>query len=72
MGPAVAAQRPVHVLGADLRINISGHHTSGAFTVVEGTTPPLEGPPLHRHCGHDEWWYMVEGDDRFEIDGEEI
>jgi mannose-6-phosphate isomerase-like protein (cupin superfamily) len=64
--------RPVHVLGADLTIKISSADTNGAFTVFEGRTMPLEGPPLHRHCDQDEWWYVVEGEYRFEIDGEEI
>jgi mannose-6-phosphate isomerase-like protein (cupin superfamily) len=64
--------RPVHVLGADLTIKISSRDTNGAFTVFEGRTLPLEGPPLHRHRDHDEWWYIVAGDYRFEVDGEEI
>lgn len=63
---------PVHVLGADLTIKISSHDTNGAFTVFEGHTLPLEGPPLHRHRDQDEWWYVVEGEYRFEVDGEEI
>ncbi len=64
--------RPVHVLGADLTIKISSRDTNGAFAVFEGCTPPLEGPPLHRHRDHDEWWYIVEGEYRFEVDGVEI
>jgi mannose-6-phosphate isomerase-like protein (cupin superfamily) len=64
--------RHVHVLGADLTIKISSRDTDGAFAVFEGCTPPLEGPPLHRHLDHDEWWYIVEGEYRFEVDGEEI
>jgi mannose-6-phosphate isomerase-like protein (cupin superfamily) len=64
--------RPVHVLGADLTIKISSRDTNGAFAVFEGRTAPLEGPPLHRHRDHDEYWYIVEGEYRFEVDGEEI
>ena len=64
--------RPVHVLGAELTIKISSRDTNGAFTVFEGHTPPLEGPPLHRHRDHDEWWYIVQGEYRFEVDGKEI
>jgi mannose-6-phosphate isomerase-like protein (cupin superfamily) len=64
--------RPVHVLGADLTIKISSRDTNGAFAVFEGHTPPLDGPPLHRHPHQDEWWYIVEGEYRFEVDGEEI
>src|SRR6516164_2168923 len=64
--------RPVHVLGADLTIKISSRDTNGAFAVFEGFTEPLQGPPLHRHRDEDEWWYIVEGEYRFEVDGEEI
>ena len=64
--------RPVYVLGADLTIKISSRDTNGAFAVFEGHTPPLEGPPLHCHHEHDEYWYIVEGNYRFEVDGEEI
>ena len=64
--------RPVHVLGTDLTIKISSRDTNGAFAVFEGFTLPLQGPPLHRHRDQDEWWYIVEGEYRFEVDGEEI
>jgi mannose-6-phosphate isomerase-like protein (cupin superfamily) len=64
--------RPVHVLGTDLTIKISSRDTKGAFAVFEGFTQPLQGPPLHRHRDQDEWWYIVEGEYRFEVDGEEI
>jgi len=64
--------RQVHVLGSDLTIRISSRDTNGAFAVFEGRTPPLEGPPLHIHRDHDEWWYIVEGEYRFEVDGDEI
>lgn len=64
--------RTVCVLGAELTIRISSRDTKGAFTVFEGHTPPLDGPPLHRHRDQDEWWYIVEGEYRFEVDGEVI
>src|SRR6266542_2316264 len=64
--------RPVHVLGADLTIKVSSRDTNGAFVVFEGHTPPLDGPPLHRHPGQDEWWYIVGREYRFEIDGKQI
>jgi len=64
--------RPVHVLGADLTIRVSSRDTGGAFAVFEGRIPPLEGPPLHRHPDQDESFYIVEGEFRFEVDGQEI
>ena len=64
--------KPVHVLGAELTIKISSRDTNGEFAVFEGRIPPLEGPPLHRHPGHDESWYIIEGEYRFVVDGAEI
>ena len=64
--------RPVYVLGAELTIRISSEDTNGAFTVFEGCIPPMEGPPLHRHPDQDESWYIVEGEFRFEVDGEQV
>jgi hypothetical protein len=39
---------------------------------LEGRTRPLHGPPLHLHREQDEWWYIVEGEYKFEVDGQEI
>lgn len=64
--------RRVHVLGNEVIIKISSRDTGGTFTVFEGQTRPLQGPPLHRHSGQDEWWYILEGEFRFEVDGREI
>jgi mannose-6-phosphate isomerase-like protein (cupin superfamily) len=64
--------RTVHVMGEEITIKIASVETGGAFTVIEGRTRPLHGPPLHRHQDQDEWWYVVEGEYRFEVDGEEI
>ena len=64
--------RPVHVIGEDVTIKISSRDTGGAFAVFEGRTRPLHGPPLHRHRDQDEHWYVVDGEFRFEVDGQEI
>jgi mannose-6-phosphate isomerase-like protein (cupin superfamily) len=64
--------KPVHVVGEDVTIKISSRDTGGAFAVFEGRTRPRQGPPLHLHRHQDEWWYVVEGEYRFEVDGQEI
>ena len=64
--------RRIHVLGNDVIIRISSRESGGAFTVFEGHIDPQQGPPLHRHSQHDEWWYIVEGEFRFEVDGREV
>ena len=64
--------RPIHVLGNDATIKISSRDTGGAFTVFEAQTQPLAGPPMHRHGQQDEYWYILEGEFKFEVDGREI
>lgn len=61
----------IHVLGAEITVKISSADTGGAFTVFEGLTEPLHGPPLHRHAEQDEWWYIIDGEFRFLVDGRE-
>jgi mannose-6-phosphate isomerase-like protein (cupin superfamily) len=62
--------KTVHVLGADINIRVSSRDTGGAFTTFDARILPLQGPPLHRQRDEDESWYIVEGDFRFEVDGE--
>jgi quercetin dioxygenase-like cupin family protein len=64
--------RPIHVLGNEVIIKVSSRDTGGAFTVFEGQTRPQGGPPLHRHRDQDEYWYILEGEYRFEVDGQVI
>lgn len=64
--------RAIHVLGNEVVVKVSTRDTGGAFTVFEGRTAPLEGPPLHRHPDHDESWFILEGEYRFEVNGREI
>jgi quercetin dioxygenase-like cupin family protein len=63
---------PIHVGGNEVTIKISSGDTGGAYTVFEGWTQPLQGPPLHLHREQDESWYVLEGEYRFEVDGQEI
>ena len=60
------------VFGTQVSVKISSRDTHGAFDVCENTIPPHSGPPLHLHYVQDEWWYIVEGEFLFEVDGEQI
>ena len=64
--------RNIHVLGANITVKISSRETDRLFTVFEATTEPLQGPPLHLHREQDESWYIIDGEFRFEVDGQEI
>jgi len=53
-------------------VKISSHDTGGAYAVMEASTPPSSGPPLHLHQREDEWWYILEGNFLFEIDDNSV
>lgn len=64
--------RKIHVVGDDITVKVSSLETDGAFAVFEARTLPLSGPPLHRHRDHDETFHILEGQYRFEVDGQEV
>jgi quercetin dioxygenase-like cupin family protein len=41
---------------------ITGEQTNGALTAVEFFAPRNFGPPLHRHDGEDELFYVIDGE----------
>jgi len=61
----------LYVVGDEVTVKISSQDTGGAFAVCEDVTPPLAGPPLHLHLEQDEWWYILEGEYLFEVDGQQ-
>ena len=62
----------LYVVGDYIRVKVSSRDTRGAFAVMEGRTEPMHGPPLHVHYEQDEWWYILEGQFLFEVDGQQI
>lgn len=63
---------PLYVAGGEISIKIASRDTGGAFAVFEGSVDPQVGPPLHRHREQDEWWYIIEGQFLFEVDGKQV
>lgn len=62
----------LHVFGAETSVKISSHDSGGAYSLMEAITPANSGPPLHLHQREDEWWYILEGNFLFEIDGAQL
>jgi quercetin dioxygenase-like cupin family protein len=56
--------------GGPLTFKVRGEHTDGALTAFENVIAPGDGPPLHVHANEDEAWYVLQGDLRFQLDGE--
>lgn len=63
---------PLNVLGDRQTVKVTGEDTGGAFALVENHNPPGVGIPMHLHRHEDETFYVVEGDVRFTVDGEQI
>ena len=53
---------PLQVLGEVIKLLISGKQTNGALTVLEETSPPHGGTPLHTHHNEDAALYVLEGE----------
>jgi quercetin dioxygenase-like cupin family protein len=56
-------------LGALTTIRATGEATGGSVAVTESLAPRGHGSPLHVHTREDEWFYVIEGELTFWIDG---
>lgn len=59
-------------LGSLLTIKAAGDTTAGRFTLIEHLAPQGAGSPLHMHEREDEWFYVLEGELAFWVDGKTI
>jgi quercetin dioxygenase-like cupin family protein len=57
------------ILGQPAMVKLAGSDTNDAVAVVHVTAPKFSGPPLHRHSREDEWFYVLDGEITFEVDG---
>ncbi len=61
----------LNVVGEQIRILADSKVTDGKYVVFEEISPPGGGPPLHRHDRDDEFFFVVDGAVKFQIDGRE-
>jgi quercetin dioxygenase-like cupin family protein len=57
-------------LGALATIKASTESTGGGVAVIEHLAPRGHGSPLHVHTREDEWFYILEGELTFWVDGQ--
>lgn len=59
----------LNIFGDRVLIKLATEDSNGNYAIMEITTPPQAGPPLHRHEREDECFYILEGEYVFEVDG---
>jgi quercetin dioxygenase-like cupin family protein len=62
----------MNIAGAKVRILVSSHDTGGRYTICEVETSGTMGPPLHAHNYEDGFFYILEGEFDFQINGQAV
>jgi quercetin dioxygenase-like cupin family protein len=61
---------PLNIVGEETLVKVSPADSNGQLAAFHLVAPPMSGPPRHVHTREDEWFYMLEGELVFELDGE--
>ncbi len=61
---------PLNVVGEETLVKVSAGDADGQLAAFHLVAPPMSGPPRHVHTREDEWFYVLEGELVFELDGE--
>lgn len=67
--PPRAKDRAFWVLGERVTVKLTSPQTDGNFTAAEVVSRPGGGVPPHRHRAMDEFFYVIEGEYEFDLDG---
>lgn len=62
----------VWFLGTLVTIKATEENTQGSFSLIEELAPPGFGPPWHVHHEDDELFYILEGEETFQVGEQEI
>jgi mannose-6-phosphate isomerase-like protein (cupin superfamily) len=60
---------PVSAFGSTIVFKLASADTGDTFVLALGTTPPGEGPPVHRHLTEDELFIIASGEEEVFVDG---
>lgn len=60
---------PLNIVGEQTLVKLAPEDSEGRYAVFHLDAPPMTGPPLHVHAREDEFFYVLEGELVFEIDG---
>lgn len=62
-------EAPLNVVGEATLVKFAPEDCDGRMAVFHLVAPPMSGPPLHVHSREDEFFYVLEGELVFEVDG---
>jgi mannose-6-phosphate isomerase-like protein (cupin superfamily) len=62
--------KPFKWLDATFQVKLSGKDCGGRCVIFDTQRPEQVGPPLHLHNNCDEWFFVQEGDFKFQVGGE--
>lgn len=60
---------PLNIVGETTLVKLAPEDCEGRYAVFYLEAPPMSGPPLHVHSREDEFFYVLEGELVFEVDG---
>lgn len=63
---------PLNIVGEKTLVKVDTTDSAGQLAAFHLVAPPMSGPPLHVHTREDEWFYVLEGEIVFELDGERV
>jgi quercetin dioxygenase-like cupin family protein len=62
---------PIRFIGKETFLKLAAGEGAGSISVLEDTSPPHHGPPLHLH-EFEEFFYILTGEFLFEVDGVQL
>ena len=62
--------KPFKWLEASFTVKVSVKDTGGRYVIFDTLRPEKVGPPLHLHTDCDEWFFVIDGEFKFQVDGE--
>lgn len=60
---------PLNVVGEETLVKVASADSGGGMSAFHLVAPPMSGPPRHVHSREDEWFYVLDGELVFELDG---
>lgn len=60
---------PLNVVGETTLVKFGPDDCQGSMAAFHLVAPPMSGPPLHVHSREDEFFYVLDGELVFEVDG---